>query len=156
MKLSVACNSSQQVMRLMSNAAEIAPQRFAAMAKQKHFSPAVTWHAVISGACHYQMPADRWPERGTSRLPLGRQSLGTRCQHSSRRLWCRGMPGHSGWQGHRERWRGRVMHIMRMGWERATDLWYKPETWLTEYSVECEYCVCILFGLLSTQIHLRV
>lgn len=35
-KLSLARNSSQQVMRLMSNAAEIAPER------QRHFSLAVT------------------------------------------------------------------------------------------------------------------
>lgn len=95
-----------------------------------------TWHAVISEACCYPTPTDRWPERGTSRLPLGRQSLGTRCQYSSRQLWCRGMPGQSGWQGQRERerWSGRVTHIMRLGCERAKHLvilqWYMPDAWI--------------------------
>lgn len=146
-----------EALQLVSNAAEMAPRWFAAVARQKHSSLAITWHAVISGACRYPMPADRWPERGTSHLPLGRQSLGTRCQHSSRQLWCRGMPGQSGWRGDRKRWRGRVTHIMRLGCERATDLWYMPES-LWGCCVEYQYCVYILWGLCLclTQIHLHV
>lgn len=94
----------------------MAPQWFVAVAKQKHFSlRKKTWHTVIRESGCYPMPTDRWPERGTSRLPLGRQSLGTRCQYSSRQLWYRGMPGHSGWQGERKTWSGRETHIMRLG-----------------------------------------
>lgn len=44
MKLSLACNSSQQVMRWMSNVAEIAPN-----SSESVLPLAVTWHAVISG-----------------------------------------------------------------------------------------------------------
>lgn len=114
--------------------------------KAKAFLSCKTWHTVISEACHYQMPTDRWPERGTSRLPLGRQSLGIRCQYSSRQLWCRGTPGHSGWQGERKTWGGRVTHIMRFGCERARDVLFcsgtclRPES-LWGYSVDYQYCV---------------
>lgn len=84
--------------------------------KAKAFPPSPSRYAVISGSCRYLMPADRWPERGTSHLPLGRQSLGTRCQHSSRQLSCRGTPGHSaaGRHGEREKTDGDVTCCARL------------------------------------------